>query len=600
MPPLRALRPLVHTVLGIAVGSAVAVAACDNGGNRASPASGQDASMSDGASGSDAPAPPPPCTETVDHRIAQYISASGELAPAVGGQYDQPQAISWMSDGTDHIYSKILALSNITPCDTDPLDPALVQSAGFLEQIEGSLVVNKGGSRATFLYYVKSPTALGHLWTTILFSYDRVVPDGGPPICASEVFIFAGSNVRECGPPNEVLAGNPPQLMEGLAVDARGCLLSEVPIELAHVSRYPGPFNDGASHTNSTETVKPGVQTNGFGCLLCHAHVDDQEPEHTKPFPWVQDDASCPDAGQDAAPEAGPDADASGPPEVYAVYPNIGLPGTQIRVLGYNLGGPGTTVLFNDATALYSYTVPAIAAANSTDTTLYVTVPAQARSGFIAIGNANNAASTGFTVGGTLNATFTETGCDSDAGFCVWDARGPMAFGMNPQPMGFTIHLYNFWSDLIVGGTYNDDGSYTAAAYGDSGGANTVYYSFAGQIGLGGGSGTLTVTDSYSAWTGHATGTYTTDPCVALGQTCTACGTDNGAGCCSSQGKGPSGSATCCSAPQMDCQADSDCCAALGPAQCASQRCCTLAGGGCFMDNDCCAGLKCSPMEKCQ
>ena len=91
-----------------------------------------------------------------------------------------------------------------------------------------------------------------------LFSYDKA-GTGTAAICATEFFLF-GSYVRKGDKPDP----NPTNLLLGLAINAKGELLTEVPLGLAKVANY---LQQGHK---SDEAVKPEVGAAGSGCLECH------------------------------------------------------------------------------------------------------------------------------------------------------------------------------------------------------------------------------------------------------------------------------------------------------------------------------------------
>jgi hypothetical protein len=153
---------------------------------------------------------------------------------------------------------------------------------GFLEYVDDSSVVNDGGARSTFGFFIRlydegvpgvRPDGFREFF--VLFSYDMIKLRGIPAvrpqqtIVATELFLFGTVHNGDAG-----------QLMLGLAVGADGTLLPEVPIELAKVSKYKGEKD------HKGETVKPGVSESGKGCMVCHSREDGM-PQNTGPFPWA-------------------------------------------------------------------------------------------------------------------------------------------------------------------------------------------------------------------------------------------------------------------------------------------------------------------------
>src|SRR6202043_973680 len=102
-------------------------------------------------------------------------------------------------------------------------------------------------TRSTFGYFIKAdydnygrPIKDGEFFA--LFSYDRITKKGkdgkDEVICATELFLFSpcphlffNADVRSAGDTN---------LGEGYAIGSDGSLLSEVPLDLAQVSNFPG------------------------------------------------------------------------------------------------------------------------------------------------------------------------------------------------------------------------------------------------------------------------------------------------------------------------------------------------------------------------
>ncbi|HZI12836.1 MAG TPA: hypothetical protein VE153_20820 [Myxococcus sp.] len=203
------------------------------------------------------------------------------------------------------VYDAITSTAGINACTTNPVD--LKGKPGFIEYTAPSEVLNEGGTRSTFGYYIQFTQGGKTVTYFVLFSYDKN-KDGK---CATELFLF--------GP---VTPGQTPALVMGLAIDKDGNLLTEVPLDIADVTNFLGG--------NEPTPVKPGI-TPGQGCRECHKGATGSA-NRTRPFPWggtprkLDDggvpppcppedggvpDAGAPDAGNDAgAPDAGNDAGA--------------------------------------------------------------------------------------------------------------------------------------------------------------------------------------------------------------------------------------------------------------------------------------------------
>ncbi len=207
-----------------------------------------------------------------------------EIAPMVSPGSPTPGA--WTTVPND-FFNGISARSGITPGVSDPMQ--MQGRPGFIEAIGNSQVVNAGGSRATFGYFVKLKGEVPGLGIKVvedffvLMSYDNTVVDG-KTFNAYEVFIFgplpaAGNFVlgRDASPDPR----SPLPLIAGLAVDTNGVLIDKVPSEIALVSNYRGAKVDRAKQ------VTPGVSTAGFGCFECHADRAGGFPNTTSPFPWA-------------------------------------------------------------------------------------------------------------------------------------------------------------------------------------------------------------------------------------------------------------------------------------------------------------------------
>jgi len=194
------------------------------------------------------------------------------------------------------IYDGIVKRAAITS-DKNPAD--LAGNPGYLDTIDNSNVLNAGGTRATFGYFIKVKYDSGTtFYYFALFSFDKInaiASDGKQsPITATEFFLFGPFT-----PKDGTISPNPPELEYGLAVSADGTLLSEVPLGLAKVSN----LKDKGGHEG--ESVKPGVEEAGKGCLVCHVREEDITTGIT-PFPWYAAPKSKPTQQAGAQGTAGP------------------------------------------------------------------------------------------------------------------------------------------------------------------------------------------------------------------------------------------------------------------------------------------------------
>jgi hypothetical protein len=255
--------------------------------------------------------------------LTSDTNATVEIAPMVKkGSSADPETGSFTKVDRKKIFDGIFSSAGIDPCTSDPVD--LKGHTGFLEYIKKSSVLNPGGTRSTFGFFIKvtfQPSGRSIEYFA-LFSYDKIKitgPDGTEKvICATEFFVFGGITRKD-----GVIQQNPPELEYGLAIDPTGTLLKEVPAGLAQVSNF------GGKDEHKGETVKPGVEEpeegkEGTGCMTCHARTAEDEPESTIPFPWVAD------------PKAKPPAP---PPPPKTVEP----PKTATGAGGSATGGSGTT-----------------------------------------------------------------------------------------------------------------------------------------------------------------------------------------------------------------------------------------------------------------
>jgi hypothetical protein len=227
--------------------------------------------------------------------LTDDTNATVEIAPMVKkGSSADPETASFTKVDRKKIFDGIFSRAGIDPCTSDPVN--LKGHTGFLEYIKKSSVLNPGGTRSTFGFFIKvtfQPSGRSIEYFA-LFSYDKIKitnPDGTEKvICATEFFVFGGITRKD-----GVIQQNPPELEYGLAIDPTGTLLKEVPAGLAQVSNF------GGKDEHKGETVKPGVEEpeegkEGTGCMTCHARTAEDEPESTIPFPWVADPKAKPPA----------------------------------------------------------------------------------------------------------------------------------------------------------------------------------------------------------------------------------------------------------------------------------------------------------------
>jgi hypothetical protein len=209
--------------------------------------------------------------------------------PAGGfANFDSADSFTDVNLGT--IQKAIFKRIGITPCDTEPDE--LKGKDGEQDFIETSTseVLNPGGSRTTFGYFIKFKYDLNYdpkrpvpdeATYLALFSYDKIKFKElvKLPICATEFFLFKYKGVNSRG-----------ELLSGLAIGSQGQRLKEVPLDLARVSNFLSPGH-------KDETVKPSVYlgqgvASGQGCMICHGgvpkHPVNAVPQYTLPFPWTR------------------------------------------------------------------------------------------------------------------------------------------------------------------------------------------------------------------------------------------------------------------------------------------------------------------------
>jgi hypothetical protein len=264
----------------------------------------------------------------LDSALTYGVAATIQIAPMKNkGDSAEPAPDQFTEVDRAKIFDGIFKRAGIDPCKSDPID--LKGHIGYLDYINDSLVLKDGGTRTTFGFFIKvtiSPNAppFEHF---ALFSYDKIRIKGKDGkeeiICATEFFLF-GEFQRKSG----AIQPNPPELEFGLAIDSGGKLIKEVPEGLALVSNFLGKKD------HEGETVKPGVEDPGKGCLACHDRRGDDPPESTLPFPWV------------AIPKGNTPHSPSGAGEPPKTQPGTTVPGANTppkeSVGGSATGQPGT------------------------------------------------------------------------------------------------------------------------------------------------------------------------------------------------------------------------------------------------------------------
>jgi hypothetical protein len=215
--------------------------------------------------------------ESIQERLKKNmkLEANAKVQIAPLAKKGTSTAGTWSAVDGD-IYKAILKAIGIDPCNSDPKD--LKGKPGFIEFEPNSGVLNPGATRATFGYFIKVNQGGTEVEYFALFSYDKITV-GGKVICATEFFLF-GPFARKGGKVDP----DPPKLDKGLAINKDGCLLGEVPLELAKVINAAGIAAEGHGK-DKDEAVKPGVDKKGEGCLVCH-YGGGGFPNNTTPFPW--------------------------------------------------------------------------------------------------------------------------------------------------------------------------------------------------------------------------------------------------------------------------------------------------------------------------
>jgi hypothetical protein len=256
--------------------------ACQDSGTPATPVPGpgdHGTPLREGESGTTARGDKPAkCEETIQDRLKKNLKlvegAKVQIAPVAEKGTSKPG--TW-TDVDGDIFKAIFKRIGIDPCASDAKD--LKGKPGFISYIPKSEVLNKGGERATFGYFIKVKQGDSEVEYFALFSYDKITAQG-KVICATEFFLF-GPFKRKGGK----IDPNPPELDKGLAIDKDGCLLPEVPLDLAKVKNFLKEGHEG------TEPVKPIIdkKKKDEGCLLCHSGGGGF-PNETIPFPWDKEE----------------------------------------------------------------------------------------------------------------------------------------------------------------------------------------------------------------------------------------------------------------------------------------------------------------------
>jgi hypothetical protein len=231
---------------------------------------------SDGNAQSDVNPPP----QDIEAKLTEVLQVAAgdtvEIAPMVKKGSSTPGKWSGVPNG---IFDHILGVAGILPGVSDPLK--LKGHQGWLEEIRQSDVLNAGGVRATFGFFVRVNHIVQEFKVPVeyfvLMSYDQIkLKQTGKIINAFEFFLFGP--IKRAGTITADLPDQPP-LQLGLAIDNNGKLLPEVPLELAKVKNLlPSEPAD--------MPVTPGVSIDGKGCLQCH-NGGDEFPNTTLPFPWL-------------------------------------------------------------------------------------------------------------------------------------------------------------------------------------------------------------------------------------------------------------------------------------------------------------------------
>jgi hypothetical protein len=277
-------RRCVRTALVVGTLACLAVASARDWARQTGAGAGSGASTASPAAG----VPGQNINDVLNAGLTSDTDATVEIAPMVKkGSSADPETGTFTKVDRKKIFDGIFSRAGIDPCNSETID--LKGHTGFLEYISHSSVLNKGGTRSTFGFFIKvtfQPSGKSIEYFA-LFSYDKIkiTETGGTEkiICATEFFVFGGIT-RTGG----VIDQKPPELEYGLAIDPSGTLLKEVPAGLAQVSNF------GGKEDHKGETVKPGVEEpeegkEGTGCLTCHSRDANDEPQATIPFPWVAD-----------------------------------------------------------------------------------------------------------------------------------------------------------------------------------------------------------------------------------------------------------------------------------------------------------------------
>jgi len=237
-------------------------------------------------------------SDWLGEQIAGFPGTGYEIAPMAPQGSADPGG-PW-TDVSNDIFSAILARAGIVPCASAIVtgeDETPLARVGQLDVVDPSLVLNKGGKRLTFGYFVHATQGAWRLapcdaglcredvpgddWF-VLMSYDTVptakltdLRAGETQLCAFEVFTF-GPVVRPgAGEDFEPWA----PWVDGTAVNAEGNRLQGVPANIAIVQN----FKEGRPGL-----VLSGTGIEGQGCNVCHAARADGITQTTLPFPWLR------------------------------------------------------------------------------------------------------------------------------------------------------------------------------------------------------------------------------------------------------------------------------------------------------------------------
>jgi hypothetical protein len=383
------------------------------------------------------------------------------------------------------IWDAVVKRSGIKPCESDPKD--LKGHEGYLEYVGDSNVLNNGGTRTTFGYFVWNG-AEGALSADyfLLFSYDRIKdPKTGKITCAFEVFKFGPfPHTRKDGEIHP--DADPPEWVFGYAVNADGCLVPEVPPELARVFNFLGG--------DKNETVKPGVEEpkegeQPKGCRKCHDRSSEL-PSSTLPFPWVskkeydkekQEEKKVEkkeEPKEEERPRRVGRADTPGTPGGKSEGENVGLPGTPVNTtVGLILPGdarPDDTMTGSVVTNPQDYRNNPALRVIETTLPLIKTASGPSLSGVdVSIGGGPPQAAdlpvvSRATPGASVPMTFTREGSGVPIGQVSIPAPAANLQTGWAGPAGIyqTSHLYQQGGTVEIGGPFNGNASRTQVQFG--------------------------------------------------------------------------------------------------------------------------------------